>query len=124
MRTIIAETLGWTIEDSDNDKMWHHNGIASEDAPPLYCDDLNAMDDAYKYLVSISKGGSSRRQPDIRFRLHLMQICNPDKKLWDNGTFLGEHFDALKTANATVEQRAKAFIHVIGKWEDDGLNKG
>lgn len=113
----IAEICGWRHLVSD---AWSQNeGEERYDNCPDYATCLNAMHDAHLYLVSISQPASSRRQPDIRFALHLMDICSPDKKLWDNGKFLGSHFDALKTANATARQRAEAFLRVQGKWVED-----
>lgn len=85
---------------------------------PDYLHDLNAMNDAYLHLVSISQPYSAKRQPDVMFNLILMEIMNPDKKLWDNGTFLGSVFDGLKTTNATAAQRAEAFLKTLGLWKD------
>jgi hypothetical protein len=86
------------------DFMEREGGVAD------YPNDLNAMHDAYEFLKSISDGASCRRQPDVRFNLYLMEICNHGKVLWDNGTFLGSVFDGLETANATARQRCIAFI--------------
>lgn len=85
---------------------------------PDYLNDLNACHDLYRHLVSISEGGSARRQPDVLFKLHLMALVNPGKELWDNGRFLGDHFDALNVIDATVAQWCEAYLRALDKWEE------
>lgn len=47
-RIAVAKWCGWTLECSNeyDGKCWHLNGIQSEEAPPDYPKDLNAMHSA------------------------------------------------------------------------------
>ncbi len=85
---------------------------------PDYCNDLNAIHEAEKYLDTISNPASSRRQPNILYKLYLMRSLN-NKRLWDNGTFLGSVYDGLKCITATARQRAEAFILAAQRSEDE-----
>ena len=51
------------------------------------------------------------------YLLSLMDICNPDMTLWNNGTYLGNWSHAIKTATATWQQKISAFDHVINLYE-------
>lgn len=85
---------------------------------PNYLNDLNAMHEAEAHLDTISHPASSCRQPNVMFKLHLMQVVNPGLKLWDNGIFLGDHFHALEACRATAAQRAEALLRTLNLWEE------
>ncbi|SRR6266404_1904587 len=104
IRAAIAEFCGWTIEDTGNGKLWHLNGISSEDAPPLYYDDLNAIHEAEKQLFKTPQLKSKYLQEILKFQRGGMSIL---------------HQIYLPVICASAEQRAEAFVRAINKWEDD-----
>lgn len=128
-RIVIAEACGWQLDKLQQSKyhsmsfgvdalqysyVWlAPNGKTKYKECPDYLNDLNAMHEAYLYLVSISRPASARRQPDVTFNLRLMEICNPGEQLWDNGTFLGNHWNALEAVNASAAQRAEALLRTL-----------
>lgn len=117
IRTIIAEFCGWTIEDTGNGKMWHLDGILSEDAPPLYCDDLNAMYEAEMKLKQLYSGKSIRNLWRSYY-IMIWKVVNPDIEFkWES-----QHW--VNCIHANCLQRAEAFVRAINKWENDDLTKG
>ena len=67
---------------------------------PDYINDLNAMHKAEKILTN---------DQHLQYHLTLTKVCT--------GYALPEFFGSAIRASA--EQRAKAFLRTLGKWEDD-----
>jgi hypothetical protein len=71
---------------------------------PDYCNDLNAMHQAEKYLVS-----------NLQWNLytsHLATLCGWDSKVHDVRTM------ANVICSATARQRAEAFLRTLNLWEE------
>lgn len=51
-QAVLAEACGWTIEDTGSGKCWHLNGICSEEAPPNFPNDLNAVAEAERGILT------------------------------------------------------------------------
>jgi hypothetical protein len=85
-RTAIAEACGWKTE--------YRDAVSSVTALPDYLNDLNAMHDAEKVLVSLRWVSYSRR---------LQTLCD-ESVTWP--------------IHATASQRAEAFLRTIGKWKE------
>jgi hypothetical protein len=84
-RTAIAEACGWKTGYRDPEA-WH--------PLPDYLNDLNAMHEAEKGLVSLQWVSYSRR---------LQTLCD-ESFTWP--------------IHATASQRAEAFLRTIGKWKE------
>ena len=114
-RIAIAEACGWCVEHRDDGQIkWtvlispegkrvdSTSGtatLANFGCIPDYLDDLNAMHEAEMSLPADSDDGIDRHS----FRTALRAIC------LDSGN------DAM---HAIAAQRAVAFLHTIGKWDD------
>lgn len=111
---VISNQLGWLQQGDGN---WRRpDGQTVERCPDWYSD-LNAMHEAEKWLDE--KTGHSSVKCLIRdYWLELMNMLNPDEKLWNNGAFLGSWANAIKVGHATAAQRAEAFLRVIGRWKE------
>ena len=97
-RIAIAEACG-RVQRPDGS--WYPDGkdYGSQGIPD-YLNDLNAMHKAEKILTN---------DQHLRYFLTLTKVCT--------GYALPEFFGSA--IRASVEQRAKAFLRTIGKWEDD-----
>jgi hypothetical protein len=84
-RTAIAEACGWKTGYRDPEA-WH--------PLPDHLNDLNAMHEAEKMLVSLQWVSYSRR---------LQTLCD-ESVTWP--------------IHATASQRAEAFLRTIGKWKE------
>jgi len=84
-RVAIAEACGWKTGYRDPEA-WH--------PLPDYLNDLNAMHEAEKMLVSLQWVSYSRR---------LQTLCD-ESVTWP--------------IHATASQRAEAFLRTIGKWKE------
>ena len=121
MRVIIAEHCGWF---QIRGGWWSHptlpdNGGA-EPEPRDYCNDLNAIAEARKSLT-----------PDqqIKYAYWLFwrnEYNTKESRWWESGddpnwnAYLEENpTDAFKTYDASAFEHATAFIHAIGRWEDE-----
>lgn len=68
---------------------------------PDYCNDLNAMHEAWETLTLVKK-----RQ--FETELYRVIICDGDYNRND---------DAMKITNASARQRAEAFLQTLGLWD-------
>jgi hypothetical protein len=68
---------------------------------PNYCNDLNAMHEAWKSLT---------KEQHQQFKQHLANIVLRD------GHIVGP---CRSLSNATARQRAEAFLRTIGKWKEE-----
>jgi hypothetical protein len=78
---------------------WHGDGHISIDHIPDYCNDLNAMHEAEKWMIS-----------NLRL-LDFWQFAEELKRIVPAN--LGDD----SYIHATARQRAEAFLKTIGKWE-------
>jgi hypothetical protein len=72
---------------------------------PDYCNDLNAMHEAEKFI------SNKHKESDYWFLLRELLDFPDAESEWDTLYF----FDAI---HATARQRAEAFLKTINKWED------
>lgn len=130
-RMTIAEFLGWRLEPigppansevgimcrnlygiTENTKIWKRPAGVTRTSPPFYCNDLDAMRDAWRSL-------NYNQQAVFG---HYLSVVVFGKGLADGFVF-GEH-DLARLANATAEELAKAFLMTIGKWEEEPDEQG
>jgi hypothetical protein len=90
----IFEIFGWKWEPEKNS--FHHpeNGRLRPKYAPDYCNDLNAMNEAEKRLISE----------------YWMRYCECLTSLLGKSIYASVH--------ATARDRAEAFLKVFGKWEE------
>jgi hypothetical protein len=93
----IAEACGIVSKDQWGNLYRTPHGIVRD--CPDYLNDLNAMHEAEKVLT---------KDQDLQYHLTLTKVVT--------GYALPEFFGSVIQASA--EQRAKAFLRTIGKWED------
>jgi hypothetical protein len=102
----IAEACGWDLfpwevsgEDGWNQWVRSPSGELCfyEGSIPDYCNDLNAMHEAWLSLSLEDKFGFDRQ-------LQRVLLTSEDGTYW--------------LTNATARQRAEAFLKTLGKWED------
>jgi hypothetical protein len=107
----IAEACGWNPPPEGMGNITHGGGkfMSSEEWRkahiPKYCNDLNAMHEAEKWVSEKCKEG------DYWFFLRELLDFPEAESDWDKFYF----FAAI---HATARQRAEAFLKTIGKWED------
>lgn len=98
----IAEACGWKnlgkvyTDCAIVDNAWESPLCEIENLPD-YCNDLNAMHEAWLSLSLEDKFGFDRQ-------LQRVLLTSEDGTYW--------------LTNATARQRAEAFLKTIGKWED------
>lgn len=102
----IAEFLGWKIvivkdDDTGASQQWWMDVNGKLHAFPDYCDDLNAMHEAEKWLIE--------KEGDYFYTEALMDVVRSDTESPFKGAVL---------ICATAHQRAEAFLKTIGKWRD------
>jgi len=90
----IAETCGWIDRPTCTDF------LGNPLLPPDYCNDLNAMHEAEKYMIS-----NLRLLDFWQFAEELKRIVSAN---------LGDD----SYIHATARQRAEAFLKTLGKWEE------
>lgn len=111
----IAEACGWTgIRMHFNDTLqceWLMGCPPNphvEVALPNYCQDLNAMHEAWRSLET--------RRKRIEFSVYLRV-----KVVADGGHQTSFNEDIVACVeNATARQRAEAFLRTAGKWREEG----
>lgn len=121
INTAIAEACGWTqIEQHPPDDTLYgqHPSCTDEvnkyyEYPiPNYCNDLNAMHEAEKVLDRTHSwhGEEHHWNAEEAYMGHITDIIARDsgQKTSDDWQFLC----------ATACQRAEAFLHTLGKWEE------
>lgn len=110
-RIAIAEACGWEHWFDGVANRWKnkkspygyqiHPGL-KEGGLPDYLNDLNAMHEAEKQLVT------ARQQND--FIANIAEICWADESGANNQVVFNQ-------LNATAAQRAEAFLRTLGKWK-------
>jgi hypothetical protein len=73
------------------------------DIPPDYCNNLNEMHEAEKFLISVDHQNS--------YISNIAEICWGDFERQDNQVVFNQ-------LTATSRQRAEAFLKTIGKWKE------
>lgn len=122
IRIAVAEAMGWKRRVIDGVRgehytYWKHAGDDKEyrthELPnyPLSLDACAEFEKGLQATAHLSVGNEHRE-----YLVELMSVVNPDKELWDNGTFLGSWSDAIKTTEATALQRCEAFLRVKSLW--------
>lgn len=106
----IAEACGWTFI-NQVDKRLHGlppDGKKDRYTSPLpdYCNDLNAMHEAEKWISEKCKEG------DYWFFLRELLDFPEAESDWDKFYIFG-------AIHATARQRAEAFLKTLGKWEGE-----
>ncbi len=87
----IAEACGWQ---TNGIEWWIGDGNDSQEQPPDYCNDLNAMHDAEKSL---------HNDKWMSYVKTIMRMCENHKGM----------------IHATARQRAEAFLRTLGKWTEE-----
>ena len=88
----IAKACGWYEEDNESEICWTRRELTyclHEDKLPDYCNDLNAMHEAEKYIMDESS---------ILYKEELEKVSC----IW----------------HSTAKQKAIAFLKAIGKWKE------
>ena len=96
----IAEACGWYEEDNESEICWTRDELTyylHEDELPNHCNDLNAMHEAWLWLLDEEKFVFDHE-------LQRVLLASEDGPYW--------------LTNATARQRAEAFLRTIGKWEE------
>lgn len=106
---IIAEYCGWKHEfnGDDEDPEWYWippNNPDGNQSPPDYCNDLNEMNEAEKFLEG---GHNWNKYTDILGKLRHYKPNIHDLRSFAN-----------IIVSASAKQRAEAFLKTIGKWEE------
>lgn len=104
----IAEYCGWKYEfnGNDEDPEWYWippNNPDGNGTPPDYCNDLNAMHEAEKFLEG---GYNWNKYTDI-----LGKLCHYKPNIHNLRSF------ANIIVSASAKQRAIAFLKTIDKWD-------
>ena len=118
-RIAIAEACGWKNVDAGAGRVWgfttRHKGTPSESDVcvdvPNYLNDLNAMHDAEKFILSTDLY--------IQYVNYLFRSVGLNRTYYMGAT--PEVFPAdrqFAVFHATASQRAEAFLRTIGKWEE------
>lgn len=109
----IAEACGWTVRRWTDGEGFECVGLLPPGSdktssgfrhPPDYLNDLNAMHEAEKALLSCADWRPIRAY-----------FSNLSPNLHSDGALDG---DDWKLCHATAAQRAEAFLRTIGKWEE------
>jgi hypothetical protein len=108
---IIAEYCGWKYEFNGNheDPEWYWippNNPDGNGTPPDYCNDLNEMHDAEKYILDFSRFG--------RFGDELAKVVLGHTGTPEDITL--SYWALQRVTHANGRQRAEAFVKTIGKW--------
>lgn len=82
---------------------------------PDYCRDLNACSELERHTTQISNELSAWRQPGVTYEIALLDLCNPDEQLWDNGRYLGSFHHAGRAVRASALQKVLAFLVALGE---------
>jgi len=107
INTAIAEACGWERGNSSLQQEWlrpsrkeHRTCVSSwvtVEGLPDYCNDLNAMHEAWLSLSDKDKFACDKE-------LMRVLVASKDGPYW--------------MTNSTAKQRAEAFLKAIGKWKD------
>jgi hypothetical protein len=97
----IFEIFGWKWEPEKNSFFHPENGRLKPKYAPDYCNDLNAMHEAEKWMIS-----------NLRL-LDFWQFAEELKRIVPAN--LGDD----SYIHATARQRAEAFLKTIGKWKEE-----
>jgi hypothetical protein len=101
----IAEACGWNVTTSSfgvPPTQTAFSKLHGYDELPNYCEDLNAMHEAYLTMTEDNQWEFVKTLVD-----------------YTPGSFpLLSRSESLVLANATARQRAEAFLKTVGKWEE------
>lgn len=106
----IALYCGWKF-DKNQYKQWISPDGTTWNYPPAYTKDLNQMHEAEKVLACTDEGPKTSERRRYLMILEAV-IAGPPDRFGDRPN------RQLSTPFATVAQRAEAFLHTIGKWEE------
>lgn len=90
---------------------------------PDYCHDLNACAELEGWTQRVSDEFSAYRQPNDIYEIALLDLCNPDEPLWDNGRYLGGLVHAGRALRATAIYKVLAFLVAAGEDTPPELNR-
>lgn len=117
-RIAIAEACGYewiTATQPEDDRSnteyprgTRQGGYSSESLPD-YLSDLNSMHEAEKVLTE---------EQQHEYGLELLRRVYTPIQIRDGAMDEFDSWDLCRAATSTAAQRAEAFLHVIGKWDD------
>ena len=120
----IAETCGWHFDPSCgplNCGWWSPERQAFP-AVPDYCNDLNAIAEAWQINPPAPFTDSFNYRHELAFQLSLIVARDYDKDpFWKDSPLFKELLNTgcdYWIANATSRQRAEAFLRTLSLWKD------